>query len=271
MFEPIFTTRRLASNLTGPFLFLLCLASGSSGHSAAAAAPPLVYEEPTVLNGTIYSRDPKAGEPLFKFKRVATRNGSTIRVVREYRYPDGKLAAREQVVYDGNTLASFELEELQTGASGSATVERDPQQLAKASMAFRYTQSASAAARSTVRSETLDRETLVNDMVGPFLVSRYERLIRGEKVGCRYAVVPRKETVGFSFVKASDSKWCGQEVLIVKLEPTSLLISALVDPLFFTLEKTPPHRVLQYVGRTTPKIGKNGRWKDLDAVTVFDW
>jgi hypothetical protein len=55
------------------------------------------------------------------------------------------------------------------------------------------------------------------------------------------------------------------------MQPTSRLLSALVDPLYFTVEKSPPHRVLQYVGRTTPKKLAGDQWKDLDAVTVFDW
>jgi hypothetical protein len=55
------------------------------------------------------------------------------------------------------------------------------------------------------------------------------------------------------------------------MEVSSLLLAPLVDPLFFTIEKAPPHRVLQYVGRTTPKIQSRGKWKDLDAVTVIDW
>jgi hypothetical protein len=37
------------------------------------------------------------------------------------------------------------------------------------------------------------------------------------------------------------------------------------------MQKDPPHHVLQYVGRTTPKVEVAGKWKDLDAVTVFDW
>jgi hypothetical protein len=48
-------------------------------------------------------------------------------------------------------------------------------------------------------------------------------------------------------------------------------LATLVDPLYFTLEKAPPHRVLRYAGRTTPKTQVGGKWKDLDAVTVFDW
>ena len=45
---------------------------------------------------------------------------NSLNVLREYNYPDGKLAARERVVYEGDALVSFELEDFQTGARGSA-------------------------------------------------------------------------------------------------------------------------------------------------------
>jgi hypothetical protein len=59
--------------------------------------------------------------------------------------------------------------------------------------------------------------------------------------------------------------------MIVTLQPSSIIIARLVDPLHFVIEKDGQHRVLQYSGRTTPSIRKNGKWDDLDAVTVFDW
>ena len=61
------------------------------------------------------------------------------------------------------------------------------------------------------------------------------------------------------------------EVLIVKMEPSSAILSTLVDPLVFVIEKDGRHRVLEYSGRTTPKWGKDNKWRNLDAVTVFEW
>jgi hypothetical protein len=55
------------------------------------------------------------------------------------------------------------------------------------------------------------------------------------------------------------------------MEPGSPFVAALVDPLSFTIEQSLPHRVLEYAGRTTPKTEVKGKWKDLDAVTIFDW
>ena len=44
---------------------------------------------------------------------------------REYRYPDGRIAARRnREAYQGNALVSWEVDELQIHAAGRAVVER---------------------------------------------------------------------------------------------------------------------------------------------------
>ena len=261
--------RRLIFGLLIP-LMLGSAQTVSRAQAAQSPDAPLMYEEPKFLAGAIYSSDPDKAQLLFNFKRVATRSGSTLKVERDYTYPDGRLAARERVVYEGNALLSYDLEELQVGAVGFAKIQHPVGNDAKVGgIDFEYRKEPGSRPKS--RFESLVDNTLINDMVGPFLVAHWEAFARAEKVKCRYVVVPRRETVGFSFSKTSDSVWQGHEVLIVKMEATSPFVATLVDPLFFTIEKAPPHRVFQYAGRTTPKINVRGKWKDLDAVTVFDW
>ncbi|MGZ4988454.1 MAG: hypothetical protein ACXWBP_10445, partial [Limisphaerales bacterium] len=78
-------------------------------------------------------------------------------------------------------------------------------------------------------------------------------------------------TVGFEFVKQRETTVRGMPVVIVKMSASSMLIAALIDPLIFTIEKNGGHRVLEYDGITTPKIQRGGKFKDLEAVTAFDW
>jgi hypothetical protein len=233
--------------------------------SSATDAGVLIFEEPKLLTGAIYAKNSNRKTPLFKFQRVATRNGSNLIVTREYLSPDGKPAVRERIEYQGNDLVSFRLEELQINAKGSAHLQRMSR---KPTVMFEYTPPKG---RTGTETETLQKETLIDDMIGPFLTANRAQLLNGGKVKCRYIVVPRKETVGFTFVKESESTRNGKPVLVVKMEPTSPIIAALVDPIFFTLEKESPHRILEYVGRTSPKLRDENKWKDLDAVTVFDW
>lgn len=258
-------------------LFLLeALLAGGAEHGPAFAADPspsgpaeLKYEEPTYLAAAIYGQGADSKKLLFNFKRVATRSGSTLKVQRDFTYPGGKPAARERVVYEGDDLVSYELEELQIGAAGSARLRHAPGSPAKHSIEFEYR--SEAGGRTKKATEALKGSAIIGDMIGPFLASNWNALARGEDVKCRYIVVPRRETVGFTFVKSGESTWQGKQVLLVKMEVSSVLLAALVDPLLFTIEKAAPHRIFQYVGRTTPKVQAGTKWKDLDTVTVFDW
>jgi len=238
-----------------------------------ASEPPgsrvLKYEEPQYLTGAIYASGGERKDLLFNFKRVSTRSGTILKVQRDFTYPDGKIAARERVVYSGDTLVTYQLEEMQIGASGTANIRLRAAGPAKGRIEFEY--SKESGARPKLRSEPLSSNALIADMIGPFLASHWDSLQQGQKLKIRYIVVPRTETVGFTFVKESDAQWRGRDVIILKMEATSKLLAILVDPLFFTIEKAPPHRVLQYAGRTTPKLQVGGKWKDLDATTVFDW
>lgn len=231
--------------------------------SIRAADLGIDYLEPKVLTGTIYS-DPGLKHVLFTFRRTATNSGSSIHVLREFNLPDGRVAARERVVYDSGQLKSFSLEELQSGAKGSAVVQFVS---GETKLNFNYTEG-------TVRktgSEKFLPEILISDMVGPFIASHWGALVNGATVKCRLVSVSRAETVGFKFFKETETTWHGKPVLLVELEPSSFIIARLVDPLHFVVEKESPHRVIQYTGRTTPSIFKNGKWEDLDATTVFDW
>lgn len=233
------------------------------GQQLRAADSGIDYLEPKVLTGTIYS-DASLKQVLFTFRRSATNSGSTIHVLREFNLPDGKVAAREQVVYEKGQLKSFMLEELQTGAKGSTTVQSAGNDL---KINFNYTEGSAKKSGS----EKFLSEILISDMVGPFIVSHWDVLAKGSAVKCRLVSVSRAETVGFKFIKESDSTWHGKPVSIVTLQPSSIIIAKFVDPLHFIVEKDAPHRVLQYTGRTTPSIHKGGKWEELDAVTVFDW
>ena len=242
-----------------------------SGDPTNISSTPLKYEEPKLLLATVYAKDSGRQQVLFKFKRVATRSGSTLNVLREYTYPNGKPAARERVVYDGDDLASYALDELQIGAAGTVKVRRDPADPARNALLFAYTKNLVSGSQPKTSTEALRNDTLIGDMVAPFLVSHWAELSKGEKVRCRYVVVPRRETVGFTFVKQSETTLQGRGVVIIRMEATSLIIAQLVDPLLFIVEKEGQHRVLQYVGRVTPKAKAGNKWDDLDATVTFEW
>src|ERR1017187_3859805 len=215
-----------------------------SGDATNTNGTPSKYEEPKLLMGTIYAQDSGRQQALFKFKRVATRSGARVSVLREYTYPDGKPAARERFVYDGDDLVSYALDELQIGAAGSVKVRRDAVTPARSVLLFDYTKDLASGSKPKTSTETLRNDTLTGDTVAPFLASHWGELLNEGMVKCRYIVVPRRETVGFTFAKESETTLQGRAVVIIRMEPTSLSIARLVDPVFFTVERDSPLRVL---------------------------
>ncbi len=85
---------------------------------AQSPAMHLEYEAPRFLAGAIYGRGAESNKLLFRFEREATRSGDQLNVRRDYTLPDGQLAARERVVYEGNEPVAYEMQELQTGERG---------------------------------------------------------------------------------------------------------------------------------------------------------
>ncbi|HEX5220700.1 MAG TPA: hypothetical protein VFZ59_14100 [Verrucomicrobiae bacterium] len=218
------------------------------------------------MSGTIY--DSTGTNALFEFKRSATRTGTNLHVLSEYTLPDGEVVARETVTYHGDHLAAFTLDETQTGATGSVRLVRQPAKPAGGKIEFNYR---APKGKLETATESLRPDTLISDMIGPFLADHWTDVMNGREVKCRYLVVPRKETIGFTFRRHAETTWRGKPVVVIRMEASSWVIGLAVDPLFFTMEKEEPHRILQYTGRTTPKVKSQSGWKDLDAVTVFDW
>jgi hypothetical protein len=243
-----------------PSLFAFSIALFLTQAVRAADTVPS-YLEPKTLTGTIYA-DASLKQVLYTMRRTATNSGSTIHVERDFNLPNGTLVAREQVVYEAGQLKTFRVDELQVGSKGIVLADGNGEKLN-----FNFTQGT---AKKT-GSEKFLSEALVSDMVGPYIVAHWDTLTKGGTVKCRLIAASRAETVGFKFFKESDSTWHGTPVMMVTLAPSSLIVAQLVDPLHFVVEKNAPHRVFEYTGRTTPCIRKNGKWEDLDAVTVFDW
>ena len=225
------------------------------------------YLAPKLLTGSIYEK--QGGRLLFTFRRTATQTGAVVSVLREFQNPDGSVAAQEKVRYEGGRLAHFELDERQTGAGGHALVEllSDRRQRVQ----FQYTTRSNRADKRRQKSETVRDPLLISDMLPGFMAEHWDELSRGQSVKFRYIVVPRLETIGFKLRRDTTADVHGKKVVTIKMEPTSALIAQFLDPLVFTVEAEPPHRILQYWGRTTPRMGSGGSWKDLDALTVFNW
>jgi len=240
--------------------------------SGFAGEPTFVdYGQPKLLTGMVYEMSSGTNKVLFMFKRTAVRSNATVSVTRDFIYPNGSLAAHEEAVYESGNLVWFQLDERQTGAKGSATVACDAKMQGKQKLLFDWVTGQDSSAKKKTDSEAFQGDTLVGDMISYFIPAHWNQLARGEAVNFRFIAPSRLETVGFKLVKEADVTWRGQPALRLRMEPSSFIIAQIVDPLFFIVEKSGEHRLLEYIGRTTPKMRDGNKWKDLDARTVYDW
>jgi hypothetical protein len=173
-------------------------------------------------------------------------------------------------VYEGEKLVGYEVDQGEAGIHGIVTVGDTSLDPSRRMISFQYT--AGFGKRSEKKEEAQSTEVLINDMLPHFLVSHWEELMIGTSVKFRFIVLARAETVGFKLFKESETLWHGRSVVVIRMEPVSLILARLVEPIRFTVAKTNPHQILQYVGRTTPLIQRgNKKWEDLDAITIFDF
>jgi len=236
--------------------------------SCAAEQMP-AYLEPRLLTSSMF---PISGGPaLFKSERRAFETNGVVQATRDYTYPDGRLAVQAQFRYRAGQLAWYEEDQLQLGETGRAEIRADLKHPDRRRIYFQYKTGHGPSARTSTASELMENDTLADDMIGPFIAAHWNVLQSGSAARFRLLVLSRRETVGFKLVKENETTLKGVPVVRIRMEPTSIIIARLVDPLYFMVEKNAPHRVLEYIGRTTPLVRNGNKWRELDAVCVFDW
>jgi len=244
------------------------------GCSAAKCAPTnsaeaFDYAQPAVLTGTLYASGSDHKKVLFTFQRTAMRSGTTVHVERKYAEPDGSIAATENIVYESGRLVSLEMKEFQAGLWGGIQINSDPKKPAHQKITISH--GAGKDIKKAGNTDDLEKDTLIDDSIYPFILAHWDELMKGASVKFRFVSLEWERTFGFKLSKSAESVVDGKPVVTIRMDPTSMVVAHFMDPLYFTAEKDSPHRVIEYLGRTTPRI-KNGKaWKYLDADTVFDW
>ena len=226
------------------------------------------YAEPKLFTGTLYEIGSGQKTVLFTFRRSATRSGDTVQVDREFLGTNGSIAAVEKAVYESGRLVSFQMQEFQAQVSGSLQIAPDPKNPQRQQMFIGYAKSMKPPKGDP---QKLLPDTLTDDSIYPFMMIHWEELMRGDAVKFHFVAMEWERTFLFRLVKTGESVQNGKTVEQIRMEPSGMIVARLVNPVIFTVEKDSPHRILSYIGRTTPRIKKGKAWKYLDAETVFDW
>jgi hypothetical protein len=262
----------LASTALRVALLAAALSASPAGFAAGTGNPPSAepydFAAPQLLTGKLYTIGSGRKEVLYTFRRTATRSGSTVSVQRQFLGTNGVVVAVENVVYESGRLVSFQMQEFQAQVSGAVQIVPDPENPARQKLVIGYGRGLTPPKGEAAK---LPPDTLFDDTLYPFMIAHWDDLMRGDSVKFRFISLEWKRTFAFRFVKTAELVQDGRTVEQIKMEPVSVVVSHLVDPLVFNVEKDGAHHILSYIGRTTPRVKKGKAWKYLDAETVFDW
>jgi hypothetical protein len=213
----------------------------------------------SVLTGTVYDKDSNKKTVLFDWERFEEGDAANRKVKLVYTTPERQPAVIEEFQYENGKIKRYTVDHKQTSESGTLDI-RDGK------LFFSYTKDGKT---ETDDEKYPEKDNLVlTGTMCDYVAAHKDTILKGDNVEARFVVLHRKETVGFKFFKISEGVQDGHEVVTVKMKPTSIIIAAIVDPLFITFRKD-TFQVDEIVGRTMPKKQVDGRWKDLDADTVF--
>ncbi|HAR44000.1 MAG TPA: hypothetical protein DCS07_15425 [Bdellovibrionales bacterium] len=210
--------------------------------------------------GKIFTEGQLEKPPVFFFHRTdKTANGGGVHSESAYKNSDGEVVFSEVIDTgpDGKILF-FSQDCRNIGESGALKTGNGV-------VEFLYTREG----KSETSSEKLPEHLLVGPWIVNYLHSQWEKLLKGDSLEVRFAVLDRKDTVGFSLFKHGEEVVHGRAAVVVKMKPTSFFISSVVKPMYFYFDKV-TREMFYMKGRAAPKAKIDGKWQDIESESFYE-
>ena len=215
-------------------------------------------EKHKIMGAKIFDKSAPA-EILFTMERTDELKANTAQVATSYKDPAGAVVVVEKSFSEKGVFKKYALEQKQIEATGEIEVVGNE-------IKFSYTKKG----KTQTAVEKLVDNFVVPPTLVPYLQANWDKLIAGKTLDIRFGVVDRRETVGFDFKVQGEKEVNGKKLTVVKMRPSSFLIAAIVNPLFFYFDPEGP-KLIQIEGRVPPKKKVGSAWKDLDALSVYSY
>lgn len=201
------------------------------------------------------------GSNQYSFEMTDTKDGSKRSVTLLWKTKSGQVLVEENATLVDGLLQKYGVQQKQIGENALAEVKGNK-------LHFEKTAADGSVSRDE---EDYDSKVLVMGQMEDFVKSHWDDLMAGETLKVKFAVVFRKETIGFALEKEKEAIVSGKNAIIVKVKPSSFFISLFVNPLRLYLESSGDHRLLQLEGRLPIKVitGEND-WSDIEGKLVID-
>ena len=218
----------------------------------------MIYTYSFAFKGFVYEKNSERKKILYTIEREEKKTDSNEILIIKHLNQEGVLAVEEIATFEKNQLQKYELSYPLSQEFGKVTI-------ADGKAHFSYTKDG----KTKEDTEKWSDNFIVGLSLKNYIQSNWDSLINGNTLKVRFGVPDRIESVGFSLFRVKENEKDNHSI-VVKMKPTSFLIAALVDPIYFNFDiKT--KELNSFIGRAKPKQLINGKWKDLDAETVYNW
>lgn len=212
---------------------------------------------PSQFTADVY--DLKGKEVKFKFEHKLEANGDLMIAHNRYLSATGEELITERTEVKNDKLISYQQTQKQTGGDGIIKIAGDK-------VIFTYKKEGA---------EKTDEEKLTNNFVTSptlmeYMMKNFASLKKGDVHKIRFGVIDRRETIGFELRKDSEITFNGAKAVVIRMKPSSFVIAALVDPLYFTFDEQGT-RGLELRGRLPVKVKDGNSWADFDGRMVYKY
>lgn len=211
------------------------------------------------FKGTLYEMGSNRKTIVMNYEHRESKgvDGGLISTQNIYRDLSGQDVYLESSLFENGALKSLRVEHKNKKEEGQLTIENGVLQ-------FQYTRDG----KTKSSSESLDEQFATGPTLVAFIQKNWKKLLSGDEVKMRLAVLDRLETVGFKLFLFEKKQSPAGQLIVIKMKPSSIVISALVSPLFLTLPAD-GSKLLELKGRVPPKVYSKGKFRDLDAEVVY--
>lgn len=117
--------------------------------------------------------------------------------------------------------------------------------------------------------DSIPKNLITGPLAETYIREHLDELKEGKTVKAKMAILEIRDTVTFAFEKKEIYKKGEDEIMVVKMNPSSFFISFLVDTIYLHMNLR-TKKMVHYVGRTTLWKEVNGKLKALDAEMVVE-
>lgn len=207
----------------------------------------------------LYEQGSNQKNELFQMTTSFSKSGDITHVETVFKDLGGDPVFIEKAQLKGSALIKTSIEQKQKGSQAEIEVKNNK-------VFFSLTENG----KTKTAQEKLGKTLVVSPNFQLFVWDNWDHLVNGKTIEFRYGVWSRKETVGFEIFKVSEEEYQGEKLMVLKMKPSSFIISALVKPLFFkfSLESK---KLIMMNGRVAPMQKKGKSFEDLDAEVFYSY